>query len=408
MNIFDSSYTTKYNDIFMKKSISFLLIIFTTFSFAQTKTISGVIRDKETKLPVESVSISVENSGVGTISNEEGKFRVTLSNSSDKVFLSHVYYNAVTINPSSTEEEIEIFLEPQTFELEEVTVNKIPGKVLLKMAVDASKAKLEKSLLLNTYYREFVNVDGKFTSFADGLVDYYVKRKSGDSDLEVKQSRVFDLKDESADERQKAILSVNLNNIQEAIEYGYNFKAINSILKSEYYDFYAQTKKVADGSSIDIVSIEPKAGIEEEMIFAGTVVFDSKTKLILDVDLAFSPDHKKYNELHNLLIAKVKFNDFARKAKYKMDGDKYVLVYYQSNVNVFIKFGNKINNTFDSTCDLTVLNYKEGEFKLEKENKFKGTSLFMNGNQYTEEFWKKYDVILLSDKEEKLLRSLQQ
>ena len=85
-----------------------------------------------------------------------------------------------------------------------------------------------------------------------------------------------------------------------------------------------------------------------------------------------------------------------------------MLVYYQSNANVYLKFGDKINNTFDSTCDLTVLNYKEGEFKLDKEKRFKGTSLFMNGNKYTEEFWKKYDVILLSDKEEKLLKTLQQ
>lgn len=392
----------------MKKFTSLCLIIFTVFSFAQTKTISGVIKDKETKLPVESVSISIENSSIGTISNEEGKFRVTLPNDQAKVFLSHVYYNTVTINPSASEEEIEIFLEPQTFELEEVTVNKVPGKVLLKMAIDASKSKLEKALLLNTYYREFINVDGKFTSFADGLVDYYVKRKSGASDLEVKQSRFFDLKDATATERQKAILSVNLNNIQDAIEHGYNFKGIANILKNEEYEFYAQTKKTADGSSIDIVSFEPKEGVEEELMYTGTVVFDSKTKLILDVEVEFSPEHKKYNEIHSILIAKLKFNDMGRKAKYKIDGDKYVLVYYQSKANVYLKFGDKINNTFDSTCDLTVLNYKEGEFKINKENKFKGTSLFMNGNKYTEEFWKKYNVILLSDKEEKLLKSLQQ
>lgn len=392
----------------MKKSITLCLIIFTVFSFAQTKTISGVIKDKETKLPIESVSISVENSSIGTISNEEGKFRVTLPTPNSKIFFSHVYYNPMSIVASNDNDEVEVFLDVQIFELEEVVVNKVPGKVLLKMAVDASKAKLEKALLLNTYYREFINVDGKFTSFADGLVDYYVKRKSGASDLQVKQSRVFDLKDESADERQKAILSVNLNNIQDAIEYGYNFKGISNILKNEEYVFYAETKKTADGSSIDIVTFEPKEGVEEEMMYKGTVIFDSKTKLIVDVDLAFSPEHKKFNELHNVIIAKIKFNNYARKAKYKIDGDKYVLVYYQSNANVYIKFGNKINNTFDSTCDLTVLNYKEGEFKLDKENKFKGTSLFMNGNKYTEEFWKKYDVILLSDKEEKLLRSLQQ
>lgn len=394
--------------IFMKKIVTICLFICTAFSFAQSTIVTGIIKDKETRLPVESVSISIENSSVGTISNEEGKFRVTLPNPNTKIFLSHVYYNTVSISANSNEEEIEIVLEPQTFELEEVIVNKTPGKVLLSDALKASKSKLEKALLLNTYYREFVNVDGKFTSFADGLVDYYVKRKSGASDLRVKQSRVFDLKDAQADERQRAIQSVNLNDIQDAIEHGYNFKGIAKILKNENYDFYAETKKTTEGTSIDIVTIEPKEGVQEEMLFQGTVVFDSKSKLILDIDLAFSPEHKKYNELKNILIAKVKFNDFARKAKYKIDGDNYVLVYYQSKANVYLKFGNKINNTFDSTCDLTVLNYKEGEFKVEKDQKYKSRSLFENGNKFTEEFWKKYNVILLSDKEEQLLKSLQQ
>jgi CarboxypepD_reg-like domain len=392
----------------MKKLITICLLLLATISIGQTKTISGVIKDKETQLPVESVTISVENSNIGTISNEEGKFRITLPNSNSKIVLTHIFYNPIVLNPTDDNQEMELFLEPQTYKLEEVVLNKLPAKTMLAQAVSMSKSKLQKALLLNTYYREFVSVDNKFTTFSDGLVDYYVKRKSGASDLQVKQSRVFDLKDENATERQKAILSVNFNNIQEAIEYGYNFKGLNNILKSEDYDFSSETKKLSDGKVIDIVTIEPKQGIEEEMIFQGTVTFDSKTKLILDVDLEFSPEHKKFNQLHNILIAKFKINDYARKSKYKVDGDKYVLVYYQSKADVYMKFGNKINNSFQSTCDLTTLNYKEGEFKIEKDKKYKSRSLFENGNKYTEEFWKKYDVILLSDKEERLLKTLQQ
>lgn len=391
----------------MKKIVALFLLLTTTIAFSQ-KTISGVIKDKETKLPVESVTISVENSNVGTISNEEGKFRITLTNSDSKVFLTHVFYNTITLNSAESEQEVEVFLEPQTYELQEVLVNKIPAKTMLSQAVATSKSKLQKSLLLNTYYREFISVDNKFTSFADGLVDYYVKRKSGASDLQVKQSRFFDLKDENASERQKAILSVNLNDIQDAIEHGYNFKGLNAILKSDDYEFSSETKKLSDGKIIDIVSIEPKAGVEKELIFQGTVTFDSTTKLILDIDLEVSPEHKKYSKLHSILIAKFKVNDYARKSKYKIDGSKYVLVYYQSKADLYLKFGNRINNSFQSTCDLTTLNYKEGEFKIEKDKKYRLRSLFENGNNYTEEFWKKYNGILLSDKEERLLKTLQQ
>ena len=120
----------------------------------------------------------------------------------------------------------------------------------------------------------------------------------------------------------------------------------------------------------------------------------------------FSPEHKKFNTLHNLLIAKAKFNDFARKTKFKIDGDKYVIVYNQIKINFYMKFGKMINNTFESVYDMTTLDYKEGEFTLYKSRKYRERSLFENGNKYTEEFWKTQNVVLLSEAEEKIIKSL--
>ena len=181
----------------MKKTITICLFIITNFSFSQTRTITGVVKDVTTLLPVESVSISLIDSNIGTISNEEGKFRITLPENSKAINFSHLYYKLETHVLKGNETEIEIFLEPKSFVLDEVVINQKPGKTLLEEAVDASKSKLEKSLLLTTYYREFINVDSKYTNFSDGIIDYYVKRKNGASDLYVKQSRTFDLKDEN-------------------------------------------------------------------------------------------------------------------------------------------------------------------------------------------------------------------
>lgn len=400
----------------MKKTLTFCLLIIGHFTFSQStraagelsgaKTITGIIKDITSSLPVESVSIGVSNSNLGTISNEEGKFRITLPENSNKIEFSHLYFKleSYTIKPNDTE--IEIFLTPKSFVLEEVVINHKPGKDLLIDAVNASKDKLEKSIVLNTYYREFVNVDNKYTSFSDGLIDFYVKRKSGTSDLHVKQSRVFDLKDENASEREKAIQSGNINDVRDAVINSYNFKGLSSVLKSEHYYFNVETKTDENGSSIEIITIEPKENVEAEMIYTGTVVYDAKTKLILDIDMRFSPEHKKFNPIHNLLIAKIKFNDFVRKSKFKIDGDKYIMVYNQIKINAYLKFGKMINNTFESTYDMTTLDYKEGEFKLDKDKKYRESSLFKNGNKYTEEFWKKQNVILLSEKEENIINSL--
>lgn len=390
----------------MKKIYASLLIVICNFSFSQSKTITGIIKDITSLAPVESVSIGVSNSNWGTISNEDGKFRITLPDNSNKIEFSHLLYNLETYTVKPNDTEVEIFLTPKSFQLDEVVINHKPGKELLLGAVDASKNKLEKSILLKTYYREFVNVDNKYTSFSDGLVDYYVKRKSGASDLEVKQSRVFDLKDENASEREKAIQSVNLNDMRDAISNSYNFKALARILKDDNYNYGVETKTEENGNGIEVVTFQPKEGLEEEQLLTGSVTYDTKTRLILEIEMQFSPEHKKFNTLHNLLIAKAKFNDFVRKTKFKIDGDKYVIIYNQIKINFYMKFGKMINNTFESVYDMTTLDYTEGEFKLDSDKKYKKRSLFENGNKYTEEFWKKYNVILLSDAEEKIINSL--
>ena len=390
----------------MKKISILFLILLVNSTFSQSKTITGIIKDITSSLPVESVSIGVSGSNLGTISNEDGKFRITIPENSNKIEFSHLYYKLETYSIKQNDTEIEIYLTPKSFALDEVVINHKPGKELLVNAVNASKEKLEKSIVLNTYYREFVNVDNKYTSFSDGLVDYYVKRKSGASDLEVKQSRVFDLKDENASEREKAIQMVNLNDIRDAITHAYNFKALAKILKDDNYYYGVETKTEDNGNGIEVITIQPKEGVEEEQLCEGTVTYDAKTKLILDIDIRFSPEHKKFNTIRNLIIAKAKFNDFARKTKFKIDGDKYVMIYNQIKINIYIKFGKMINNTFESVYDMTTLDYVEGEFKLDKEKKYKESSLFDNGNKYTEEFWKKYNVVLLSDAEEKIINSL--
>lgn len=389
----------------MKKITALLLLLFAQTVFSQI-TVTGTIRDMVTSLPVESVSVGIEGSNAGTISNEEGKFRITLPNKNSTITLSHLYYRPERYKYKGDETEIEILLEPKSFILDEVKVNNRPGKKLLTDAVSASKAKLEKSLLLNTYYREFINVDGKYTSFADGMVDYYVKRKSGAADVEVKQSRHFDMKDEAATERQQAIQSANLLDIREAVNYAYNFKGITELLKNDDYYFNVESKKDNLGNVIEIISVEPKENLEKEMLYTGTITYDAKSKLILDMDLAFSEEHKKYSELHNVLILKLKINDMQRKTSFKIEGDKYIMTYSRIKANLYLKFGKKINNTFESSCDLTVLDYKEGEYKIDKEKRYKTNSLFKNGNQFTEEFWKKYDIRLLSEKEEQILKSI--
>ena len=71
-----------------------LFTLFCIFSFtsnAQTQ-ISGLILDSLTQKPIVGVSVSDVKTGNGTITNEEGEFRIVLENIPRKLLISHVTY----------------------------------------------------------------------------------------------------------------------------------------------------------------------------------------------------------------------------------------------------------------------------------------------------------------------------
>lgn len=390
----------------MKKLLQLLLLL-PLLGFSQNKIYTGTIRETGTNLPIEMVSIGVENSNIGTITNEEGKFRITVPNETKALLLNHINYKVLSYTLETKKNDLEIHLEPAGYELEEVVVTSKPVNKILADVLNASKKRLEKSLLINTYGREFINLNGKFVKFSDGLLDYYIKRKSGASDLYVKQSRTFKLnekKDEGTINDRKE--SITFFDIREAMEEAYDFKTVKSLLNNKDYDFELRTKSDNAGNALEIIKVIPKTEVESDL-YVGSVTYDSKTKLILEINLKKSPEHQKYSKLYNLLIAKIKINEYAKKTNFKIDGEKYVMTYSQSRINFYVKTKKNFDDTFEFVNDFVMMDYKEGEFDLDKKTRYKHKSLSKAGNNFQNEYWKTSNIMLLTLKEEKLIKSLE-
>lgn len=388
----------------MKKRFFFLLLL-PFLSFSQSKTILGTIKDFTTLLPIESVSIIVENSNIGTISNEDGKFRISLTEGSLVLKFNHLNYKSDTYILKKNEIEIEIFLEPKAYTLQEVVIRKQPINETVMEALKNSKKQLEKSVLLSTYYREFIKVNDVYTNFSDGLLDYNIKRKSGVSDLYVNQSRAYDLKDSTSAQRQKMTEAIYFYDVRDAISDAYNLKKLKFILQSKNYDYEIETKNDEKGNTIEVVTIIPKKEVKLGLN-CGTVVYDVKTKLILEIDLKKSPEHKQYIDEINAVFFRFKVNEESRKASFRIDGDNYILVYNQNKINIYIKMKDRIDNTYEFLSDLVTTDYKEGEFDFDRSKRHKERSLFSSGNNFKEEYWKTKNIILLNDEEEKIINTL--
>lgn len=399
------------------KNVYLLLFVFiTSLSAVAQKTIKSTIKDLSTGEPVEMATISADGTSISTVSNAEGNFSITIPDNTTTLSISHLNYKPYTVNTADAA--AEIHLEPSIITLEEIVVSNQPVDGLLRGAVKASKKKLEKSLLLNTYYREFIKINGKYTRFSDGLVDFYVKRKSGAADVYVNQSRAIKLikkgdkgvltyaKDTISEADEKSIENVNLYSIDDAVSGAYNFKVIEKILgTATEYDFQLKTRQDQSGRDLQIVNISPKPG--KKGFYTGKVVYDTKTMLIMEYNYAIDPLYIKNTIDVKLLGFHFVFTAHEKKTIFTNDNDKYIIKYNKGRVAVHMEYKKKINDEMEFLSDVVVNNYKETEETPDKSKRFKGKSLYTAGNHFTTEFWKNSNALLLTSAEEKLIKSVE-
>lgn len=106
----------------MKQIMSFLLLFFLCIQIqAQERTVTGVVTDASTKEPLPGVSVLIEGTTLGTASDLDGKFSITVPGEKSVLIFSYVGYvkQNVVVGTTST---INVALEPSLKELEEVVV----------------------------------------------------------------------------------------------------------------------------------------------------------------------------------------------------------------------------------------------------------------------------------------------
>jgi hypothetical protein len=396
----------------MKQLVTLLLMLFSLLGTAQITTYTGVLKDIMTGEPVGMASVSADNSNIGTTANAEGVFRLIVPQNLKTITITHLSYKPYSFNPVAGDTPQEIFLEPSVIVLEEIVISNQPIDALLKAVVSNSKKHLEKTLLLNTYYREFAKINSNYLKFADGMLDYNVKSKSGSADLYVQQSRAMRLADKDTklfnnDKMNtgdpETFDNINLFDVRDGVSESYDFKMLKEVLNSKDYDYELKAKTNAQGKTIQIVTIMPKADVKKTL-FAGHVVYDVDSGLILEIDIKFDEAHKQYAKLINAILFKYSITEYAKKSSFKIDKDKYIMTYSQNRFGFRFKFKNIMDDTFEFMSDLITIDYKEGEFEFDRKTRYKEQGLFMAGNNFKEQYWKTQNVMLLTSEEEKILQ----
>ena len=380
----------------MGKSILFFLLSF-TLGFAQENFVKGIIKDSETKEEIPFVNIVFKNNSgflTGTMTNENGEFSL---NNIKEVEISHLNYE--TKNVVFTENQVEVYLTPKVYILDELIISNVSGKDFLKSLLKDAKVRAVKNSKLSTYGREIVKINNQYTKYSDAKMDYYIKKGNGKSILQINQSRA--IKSNLQDSTSSVLNGMNsAYNVRDYVKYAYNFDGIEKLIKSKEYTFDRYLRRDASGFEYEFIKIIPNPS-SEELLYEGYVIVDNKSNKIIEFKVELAESHKKFSKLKNILIAKFKLNDHAVWCKFKFVKDQYELVYYKNSFSLYLQMGKKVHDNISTTFDLLVLDCKN-DVEL-PENGFEGKTIFEAGTNYTEKFWDKNNIFPLKESEQQFI-----
>lgn len=394
----------------MKKNFFIrLLFLFVIQLNAQENNNQFQVVDILTKTPLERVNIVIKGTTFGTISNEEGMFQLEDQKPETAIQFSHVGYKTYTAPFKEFKTTNIVYLEPFTTDLEEIIVLNEPIEKTLATLIATSSAQLNKPLVLNTYYREFVSVNDKYTKFSDGLLNYKIlgTSKKMKTESQVLQSRAANLIGE--DEETLNIAAVNdiRNTIEKQCSFTYLAKNFATKDFSEKYDYNLKSIPNKNGKELFKIEITPKPEVEE-LLSNGYIIYDPATKLISEVAIQSAESHLKYPKTINILILKLALLNFKILQSFKVVNGKYVLSNAGSEGKFKIWNKRKFNDFIGFKYDILVTNFTENltTFNEKKSNNEK--ALFKYGNNYTTPFWKQENAIVLTEKEQQIIKKLEE
>lgn len=364
----------------MIKKLTFLLLFFTSVVFSQNLEFMVIVKDFDTDLPIDEVTITAIKTRQGFLTNKEGKAFVSLTKSSD-LELSHSSYRKIVVKFTTlNKKENIVYMEPNTQQLEEYIITKDHPQEILKRLIDNSRNKITIPVNLKVYLHEFYKHDNQIVFFNDGLINFQIlgNSKNIKTDILVEQNRAVGVLDGDIDAN---VLGYDLNNI---IENYYQFKYLEEVLGTrakKIYDFSVKTyPSNEDYLVIKIVPFPESKGILSDFI----VVYDSNKKLILEVSSYVAPDRlQTYKES---MFASRKVYKLEFKNTFRLEGDFYYLANSKEVIG-FEKYYKKISRRIEVKNHMVITNFDKKIFEYGDKNIFKDKSLINKKTSFFTNYW---------------------
>jgi len=400
--------------VFMCISASLLAIPAVLLAFAasaQTPTVvTGTVLDARTQAAVPYASLAVPGQPGGTVSNQEGVFRLALpATGADSIRVQALGYSPVTVAAKGTAP-LRLTLQPQPFTLQEVTVTALTPTTLLKRALRSTVARMASPVELQTYYREFTTYNGQVAKFADALVDYYIKAnpkrpRSPEVQVRVRESRAGEAPLEKEDAK-KAIPSPL--SVERAANY-YDVTQGSPYLDSTAFKYYRYTLLETPAGATEAPFYEVRCTpITEEgaHLQQATVRIDRQTLAIRLIESEVPAQLQPHLVTINLLVIKAHATQVRKRIEYREVNGRLIPGFVRLSMAMDVTQGSNPVIRYDFTSEMLVRELGTQPAPFPKAEQYSG-SLFKRGNKYTRPYWREGNVVAATAAEEAAIQALE-
>ena len=136
--------------------------------------VSGVVKDRQTGDVLSRVSITVDGSSAHTVTNDDGRFTLKVTNSPRYIQLSHIGYKTRRHQLDGPTEGLQIMMTSHTVNLDELIVSvNDPMEIVLAAIRRIPQNYSQQPELMRCFYREVTRRGSRYISVAEAVMDMY-------------------------------------------------------------------------------------------------------------------------------------------------------------------------------------------------------------------------------------------
>ncbi len=365
----------------MKKTLLLILLICLK-GFSQNIEKSIIIKDIDTNLPIEDVTVYIVKTKQNLLSNTDGKVTF-VSKYPSNILISHSSYLSITIRSITLQEtENIVYLKSNVNIIDDIIITKKHPQKILKSLVENSIKKLTVPGRLKVYSREFFKLNGDYTYYNDGLMNFQLLDKAEicNTNILVEQSRSYGLIDK---EISSEFLGYNLNNIMENY---YKFKYLAPILEPQAkkeYQFLIKSY-LANNSyfMITVTPLDETKGLRDDF----SIIYDTEKKIIIEVSSFISPKTIAKN-IDKTAVGSKNIYKSTFKTIYKFDNINYYLVSSKEEIGYERIDKKKKITDIEIKNEMVTTNFSTQNYSYNKCDVFKNKTLFNRKNEVLSNYW---------------------